>query len=89
MNIDRGFKERYIQRVSNDVIDFTGLSVSTTQIYNHMRKWIAKWVRLCHLKELPGVVWHEESTSILMDDTRVIAHTMVRIDNCALLLPLH
>ena len=48
--VDRGMKEEYITRVSSDVLDFTGLKVTNTQIYNHLRKWRARWIRLTQLK---------------------------------------
>ena len=30
IRFDKGFKEHYINKVSNDVLDFTGIIVSTT-----------------------------------------------------------
>ena len=31
--------------------DFTRLNVGNTKIYNHLSKWIAKWVRISYLSE--------------------------------------
>jgi hypothetical protein len=37
-----GFKEAQMRKVANVVHDFTGLSVSTQHMYNHVRKWRVK-----------------------------------------------
>jgi hypothetical protein len=38
LNLSRGFKECYLKSVCNDVQDFTGVTVTPCQVYNHMRK---------------------------------------------------
>jgi hypothetical protein len=42
INLSRGIKECYLKSVCNDVKDFTGITFTPCQVYNHMRKWKAK-----------------------------------------------
>jgi hypothetical protein len=44
LNLSRDFKEWYLKSVCNDVQDFTGVTVTPSRVYNHMRKWKAKWI---------------------------------------------
>ena len=71
---DKGFKQTDINRVGNDFLDLTRLTDSTTQIYNHLRKWRAKWVRISYLREHEGATWIEETSTIMMDEEKLIAH---------------
>ena len=81
IRFDRVFKEQYINKVSNYVLDFTGITVSTSQIYKHLRKWRQRWMRVSPLKKLEAVTWCEDTTTMKMDEDKLIMHTMVRIDN--------
>jgi hypothetical protein len=36
--------------------DFAGVNVSTQQIYNYMRKWRQRWVKIERLKDLSGAL---------------------------------
>jgi hypothetical protein len=38
LNLSCGFKECYLKSVCNNVEDFTGVTVTSSQVYNHMRK---------------------------------------------------
>jgi hypothetical protein len=42
-----------------------------------MRKWKAKWTKVCKLKNLPGVSFHIESCVIMMDKEELKTHLMV------------
>ena len=55
----KGFKDQYVRKMSEDVLDFTRLTITSTQIYNYLRKWRAKWVRINQLKEMQEIVWFE------------------------------
>ena len=75
------------------VSEFAGVNVSTQQIYNHLRKWRQRWVKIVRLKDLSGVLWDEDHHMIVLDDEHLLGHTMVRncLDNTStipfLLLP--
>jgi hypothetical protein len=67
LNLSRGFKECYLKSVCNDVQDFTCVTVTPCQVYNHMRKWKAKWITACKLKNLLEVIFDSASCVIMMD----------------------
>jgi hypothetical protein len=75
--LSRGFKECYLKIVYNDVHDFTCVTVTPCQVYNHMRKWKAKWIMACKLKNLPGVTFDSASCAIVMDKEEFKHHLMV------------
>ena len=35
----------------------SGVIISETQVYNHMRSWRAKWTRIYRLRNLSGLTW--------------------------------
>ena len=39
-------------KVSSDIFYFTKVTISTTQVYNHLSKSKDKWVRLSYLSEI-------------------------------------
>lgn len=47
---DKGFKEVHAKYLH----EFTGNEVTGTQVYNHLRKWRQRWVRVSKLRELSG-----------------------------------
>ena len=77
IQFDKCFKDRYIRKVSDVVLEFTRLTISSTQIYNHLRRWRGRWVRINELKRMPGVVWYETSTTLTMDDVQLLHHHQV------------
>ena len=62
------------------VSEFAGVNVSTQQIYNHLRKWRQRWVKIVRLKDLSGALWDEDHHMIILDDEHLLGHTKVR--NC-------
>jgi hypothetical protein len=56
VKLTRGFKEHHLQSVCNDVLDFTGVEVTPTRVYNHMRKWKQRWAMVCKVKNVRGGV---------------------------------
>ncbi|KAL6595658.1 hypothetical protein ACP70R_047998 [Stipagrostis hirtigluma subsp. patula] len=64
---DKGFKEVHHNAVAKDVSDFTLLEVSGQQVYNHLRKWRARWVKVCRLKAISGALWDENNYMIVLD----------------------
>jgi methionine salvage enolase-phosphatase E1 len=43
-----------------------GDSVSGSQLYNHLQKWRAKWVKIYRLKELSASLWDEDLSVITL-----------------------
>ena len=49
---DKVFKDKDVNLVAKHLKEYTGVAVSPTQVYNHLRKWRQKWARICKLKDL-------------------------------------
>jgi hypothetical protein len=63
----QGFKEPQM-KVANDVLDFTGIAVSTLQIYNHVRKWRHRWSVISRMKTEGKLKWSEAATCFLLEE---------------------
>jgi hypothetical protein len=60
-----------MHKVCNDVLNFTGMPVTTTQLYNHLRKWNM----ICLIRDGGDGGWCQESTSIMIsDDERLMKY---------------
>jgi hypothetical protein len=46
-------------------------------VYNHLRKWRTKWVKVCMLKELSGANWDGDLYMITMDPKHYHGHVKV------------
>ncbi|WVZ73384.1 LOW QUALITY PROTEIN: hypothetical protein U9M48_021695, partial [Paspalum notatum var. saurae] len=55
LKTDKGFKELHCNAVAKDLAEFAEVPVMGNQVYNHLRKWRAKWVRITRLKKLSDV----------------------------------
>ncbi|TVU49236.1 hypothetical protein EJB05_00535, partial [Eragrostis curvula] len=72
---DKGFKEVHVNSVARNLSEFTGQEVTGTQVYNHLRKWRQRWVKVVRLKDLSGALWDENTYTILLDDEHLMGHT--------------
>lgn len=72
---DKGFKEVHVNSVAKALTEFSGQEVTGTQVYNHLRKWRQKWIRVCRLKDLSGAHWDENTFTIILDDEHLLGHT--------------
>jgi hypothetical protein len=52
---------------NSSIKDFTRIIVTPCQVYNHIRKWKAKWVTVCKLKKLPWVTFDSTRCAIVVD----------------------
>ena len=90
---EKGFKEVHVRQVALMVSEFARVNVTTQQIYNHLRKWRQRWVKVVRLKDLSGALWDEDHHMIVLDDEHLLGHTKIRncLDNTSaipfLLLP--
>jgi hypothetical protein len=74
---DKGFKEVHVNSVAKALTEFSGQEVTGTQVYNHLRKWRQKWIRVCRLKDLSGAHWDDNTFTIILDDKHLLGHTKV------------
>ncbi|KAJ1274811.1 hypothetical protein BS78_05G089100 [Paspalum vaginatum] len=71
---DKGFKEVHLNQVAKAVQKFSGTEVSANQVYNHLRKWRLRWIRVSKLRELSGALWDDENSMITLDDDHYKGH---------------
>ncbi|KAJ1262834.1 hypothetical protein BS78_09G140200 [Paspalum vaginatum] len=50
---DKGFKEVHLNQVAKTVQEYNGREITGTQVYNHLRKWRLKWIRVTKLLAHP------------------------------------
>jgi hypothetical protein len=74
---DKGFKEVHLNQVAKYLQEFTGMEVSGQQVYNHLRKWRQRWMRVSKLMELSGALWVEDACMISLDDEHYLGHIKV------------
>lgn len=53
---DKVFKDCHVNQVAHMLSEFTGMQVSATQVYNHLRKWRARWVKSLQAQ---GIEWSQ------------------------------
>jgi methionine salvage enolase-phosphatase E1 len=74
---DKGFKDAHLNRVAKDLSEWGNLEVSGSQVYNHLHKWRARWVKICKLKELSGALWDEDLFMITLAPEHYSGHVKV------------
>ena len=74
---DKGFKDVDLNKLATDLTEFMGQDVTGTQVYNHLRKWRARRVKICRLKELSGALWDEDNFRIRLDPKHYSWHVKV------------
>ena len=76
---DKGFKEVHLNQVAKALFEFSGNEVTGTQVYNHLRKWRQRWMRLSKLRELSGALWDEDNSMIVLEEEHYNGHIKVCI----------
>ncbi|CAN6233820.1 unnamed protein product [Urochloa humidicola] len=71
---DKGFKDCHLNSVAKDLAAFINQPVTGNQLYNHLRKWRTRWVRVCKLKDLSGALWDEDLCMITLDPEHYNGH---------------
>jgi methionine salvage enolase-phosphatase E1 len=84
---DKGFKEVHLNQVAKAVSEFTGNQVTGTQVYNHLRKWRQRWVKVSKLKELSGANWDDDVYMISLEGEHYMGHIQVCVGVVYFLLP--
>ena len=65
---DKVFKDKDVNFVAKALKEYCGEIVSPTQVYNHLRKWRQRWVRVTKLRELSGTLWNENACMISLEE---------------------
>ncbi|KAL5649468.1 hypothetical protein ACJX0J_040277, partial [Zea mays] len=71
---DKGFKEIHLNSVAKNVSEFCGQEVTGQQVYNHLRKWRSRWVKVCKLKDISGALWDEDNFVISLEEGHYAAY---------------
>ncbi|WVZ74709.1 LOW QUALITY PROTEIN: hypothetical protein U9M48_022862 [Paspalum notatum var. saurae] len=74
---DKGFKEVHLNQVAKALQEYSGQDVIGTQVYNHLRKWRQRWVRVSKLRELSGTLWDDENFVISLEEEHYKGHIKV------------
>ncbi|PWZ07268.1 hypothetical protein Zm00014a_023770 [Zea mays] len=70
----KGFKEIHLNSVAKNVSGFCGQEVTGQQVYNHLRKWRSRWVKVCKLKDISGALWDEDNFVISLEEGHYAAY---------------
>jgi hypothetical protein len=76
---DKGFTEVHLNQVAQAVHEFSGNEVTGTQVYNHLRKWRHKWIKISKLRDLSGALFDEDNYQILLEEEHYNVHIKVSI----------
>ncbi|KAK1683456.1 hypothetical protein QYE76_044304 [Lolium multiflorum] len=57
---DKGFKEVHPTGVAKGLFDHCGVSVCSTQVYDHLRKWRQRWLTISRLHDLSWSQWCDD-----------------------------
>ena len=74
---DKGINDKEVNQVAKQLREYCGEEVSSTQVYNHLRKWRQRWGRISKLKDLSGALWDVEVRAIMLDPEDYIGHIKV------------
>ena len=73
---DKGFKEVHLNQVAKQVQKFSGQEASRTHVYNHLRKWRVRLVKVTKLRELSGALW-DDHCMITLEEEHYNGHIKV------------
>ncbi|CAM0949069.1 unnamed protein product [Alopecurus aequalis] len=65
---DKGFKEVHLNACAKALFEHCGAVVSSTRVYNHLRKWRVRWIQVSKLRDLSGAGWDEETCTIILEE---------------------
>ena len=74
---DKGFKEVHLKACVGSLFAHCGVEVTSTQVYNNLRKWRLRWVHVSKLIDLSGAQWCEKTHTIILEDAHYTGHIMV------------
>ncbi|ONM19646.1 10A19I.15 [Zea mays] len=53
---------------------FYGQEVTGQRVYNDLRKWRSRWVKVCKLKDICGALWDEDTFVISLEDGHYVVY---------------
>jgi hypothetical protein len=74
---DKGFKEVHLVSVSKALFEHCGAEVTSTQVYNHLRKWRTRWIQINKRRDLSGAQWDEDTCTIMLETDHYQGHVTV------------
>jgi hypothetical protein len=63
--------------VAKALFEYCGVDVSSTQVYNHLRKWRQRWLIVSRLHDLSEAQWCDESKCIILEVAHYHGHVAV------------
>jgi hypothetical protein len=78
IHTDKGFREVHLVSVSKALFEHCGAEVTSTQVYNHLRKWKTRWVHISKLRDPSAAQWDEDSCTIVLEANLYQGHVTVR-----------
>lgn len=63
--------------IEKQVFELCGEEVTSTQVYNHLRKWRARWITLSKLKDITGDSWDQNTCLIFLEAEHYTSHVAV------------
>ena len=74
---EKGFKEVHLVAVAKALFEHYGAKVSSTQVYNHLRKWRVRLIHVTKLRALSGAQWCEDTNTIILESEHCQGHVTV------------
>ena len=74
---DKTYKDKDVNAVAKALKEYSGLPVSPTQVYNHLRKWKQKWSKVAKLKDLSGATFDDDVHAIMLEQDHYLGHCKV------------
>ena len=74
---DKGFKEVHLNACAKALFEHCCAIVSSTQVYNHLRKWRMRWMQVSKLRDLSGAGWDEKTLTIILEEVHYRGHISV------------
>ncbi|CAM0884818.1 unnamed protein product [Alopecurus aequalis] len=71
---DKGFKEVHLHACAKTLFEHCGAEVTSTHVYNHLRKWRMRWIQVSKLRDLSGAGWDEETCTIILEEVHYRGH---------------
>ncbi|KAK1620030.1 hypothetical protein QYE76_025547 [Lolium multiflorum] len=62
MRTNKGFKEVHMTAMAHVLVEHYGDDISSTQVYNHLRKWRIRRLTSSRFRDLSGAQWCKESS---------------------------
>ncbi|CAM0872770.1 unnamed protein product [Alopecurus aequalis] len=75
---DKGFNGVHLHACAKALFEHCGAEVTSTQVYNHLRKWRLRWIQVSKLRDLSAAGWDEEICTIILEEAHY-RHLLLRV----------